>query len=370
MYTLDKGAPARSKPITFQNGTTQGVDLSFLYNYGGRMRAPVIRELIFEFVGSITGGVGDMQDADACMIYNRVRVVDMGGTLVDLPGKLIRQRMIHHLGERGQRDADQGGNVVNTVTNAAYRFYLRITFDREQSRRGADTALPMNHLSSGSGRIDITFGTPTASTVNSGSVTVYALIHDEGRKELKSRLVTRSIAVTQREDDYRFQGSTAWAILTSNPNAAGQSDWDLATFSTLDVTELEYSSLSPAFLRSEYARCRLDRASEDPVFFGGPDAIPLIWSSSGQRIDKLPDLVSLRVRLQANPPTAAELWVEYIEDRFPALAAEWLGYTDLGRYMDAVNSSAAMVKLGPNGGPHPSALGPIANRLPMLVPIA
>jgi len=276
--------------------------------------------------------------------------------------------MIHVLGERGSFLADQGGALANTVNSPNYHFELRIPFDREQARDGADTALPLNHLSSGSGSILLTFGTPPGVTVTSGTVTVYCVVHDEVTKELKSRLVRRSIAMTSREDDYQINGSLEWLMITSNPLTTGQDDWTFATYPTIDVPDLEYSAQTVRHLRDEYVRVRRDRSASDPVVVGGPDAIPLVWAGPGQRIDKMYDAKSIRIRLPAAPTANAQLLMSYIEDRYPALAAEWLGYSDVNAFIDAANKHG-MVKLEGGGTVPHQQVGKIAKRLPFLAPL-
>jgi hypothetical protein len=163
-----------------------------------------------------------------------------------------------------------------------------------------------------------------------------------------------------------MNGSVRLLALLSNPTAAGYSDYALATYPTIDVPELELSAFDVGFLRSEYARCRLDRSAADPLVTGGPDGIPLIWPSKGQRIDKMPNLPSVRIRLGAAPPTSAQLLMSWIEDRDPALAAEWMGFSDIGAFLSTVREKGR-IKLGhDSSGEAPTNLPPeLSRRLPM-----
>lgn len=368
MFAYNKGVCFRSRPIIYGAGQSTNVDLSYLHSPMQRMAAPVTREIIFHFSGSISGTTGGFVGDDACMIYSKIEIRDKGGVIHDLPGKQVRVRQIIELGQRGQEDADgigTAGDVASGATNASYNFFLRIPFDLELACNGADTALPLLHLVDG-GEILVTFGTPTNTTGITGTVTVYAVVHDEKERELKSRLVVKQQAMTVLETDYPLNGSVRLLMLTSNPAGTGYTDWPLATFPTIDVTELELSNFSVAVLRSEYSRLRWNRATDDPILTGGPDGIPLVVPSNGQRIDKMPDLKSIRIRLPAAPVTSAQLLTAWIEDRYIPLAAQWLGMSDQGEYIEAVNSRGR-VKLGYGASVDPAVLGNLAKRFPMVV---
>lgn len=369
-FAYNKGVAFRSRGITYGAGQSTNFDLSFLQSPMARMGAPVVRELVFEFAGSISGTTGGFVGDDACMIYSKIEIRDKGGVIHDLPGKQVRNRMLIEFGQRGQEDADgigTAGDVASGATNASYRFFLRVPFDLEQACNGADTALPLLHLVDG-GEVLVTFNAsnPTNSTVNSGTVTLYAIVHDEKVKELKSRLVTKQFAVTLIEADYTLNGSTRILALTSNPAGTGYTDWTVATFPTIDVPELELSNFSVPMLRSEYSRLRPFRATDDTFVTGGPDGIPLIFPSSGQRIDKMPDLKSVRVRLPAAAVTSAQLLTCWIEDRYIPLAAQWLGFSDMGQYIETVNSRGK-VKLSGGGVMDPALLGAMAKRYPIVI---
>jgi hypothetical protein len=366
MFATDKGVPYRARPLTYATGSSTNLDLSFLQSPMNRMRAPVVRELAFHFEGSISGTTGGFDDKDACQLFSKIVIRDRGGIIHDLPGKLIRARQILELGERGSSDADSGADVASGATNAAYSFILRVPFDVENGHVGSDTALPLLHLVEG-GNIEVGFTTPAQSVVNSGTVTTYALVHDEKYRELKARMVAQNFAVTISEDDYAIGGHVRWLVLLSNPTAQGYSDWTTATYPTIDVPELELSNQSITFLRSEYKRIRIDRSADDPITSGGPDGVPLIWASRGQRIDKMPNLPSVRIRLTAAPPTSAQLLQNFIIDRFPPLAAEWMGYASIDGFMAAARERGA-VKLG-NGGPVKATDLPpeLSRRLPMVL---
>lgn len=366
MFSYTKGIPFRSRPVTYGNGQSTNVDLSFLHSPNQRMRAPVVREIALHFSGNLSGTTGGFVSTDACQIYSKIEIRDRGGVIHDLPGKLVRQRQLIELGRRADLDTDFGGDIASGATNTAYNFMLRIPFDLENARNGADTALPLWHLVDG-GEILLSFGTPAASVVTSGTVTVYVIVHDEMYKEVKSRLVVKTFAMTVTEDDYTLNGSTRILVISSNPAATGYSDWTLATYPTIDVPELEYSNLSTFVLRSEYRRVRNEPSTVDPTFAGGPDGIPLIWPSRGQRIDKLPDLKSVRIRLPTTPAASAQLLACWIEDRYPALAAGWLGYSDIQSYIEAANKYGKL-KLGDGKLADPASVpGNVAKRLPMVI---
>jgi hypothetical protein len=330
MQQTDKGVLLRSKPIPYSAGNTVNVDLSYLYSAMQRMRAPVVRELAFHFSGSISGVTGGFDNEDGCALFSKIAIRDRKGPIYDLPGKLARVLHQMEFGTRGD-EIDGLADAASAATTTGDNMMIRVPFDLEYAKRGADTALPLLHLVEG-GQIDLTFGTPAESTGATGTVKVYAVVHDEGKRELKSRLVRRAQAVTAREDHYPIGGSVRSLVLTSNPSTEGMSAWTAADYAALNVPQLELSAFESYILREEYRRLRPDYSAADEILAGA--GIPLVVPSRGQGIGKMHDLKSIQIDIGSSTvPTSAQLLMEYIEDRDPILAAEWMGYADVNHFM-------------------------------------
>lgn len=364
MFATDKGVLYRSRPTTYATGAVSQLDMSFLHNPMQKMRAPVVRELIFHFSGDISGVTATFDNIDGCQIFSQLRIADRAGDIYKLPGKLARMLMQQELGTRAD-EVDGLADAASGATTSGDDMLIRVPFDLEYAAVGADTALPLVHLVDG-GEIEMTFGTPVGSTGVSGTVVVYAVVHDEKRRELKSRLIRRTQAVTARDAHYPLGGSIRSLTLCSNPTATSMSPWTASTYTALNVPELDMSVIKSYLLRNEYARLRPDRSSADVVDAGL--AVPLVVPSKGQRIDKMPDLRSIHVDLGSDTiPTSAQLLQEYIEDRDPSLAAQWLGYADTQRFANDLREHGK-VNLG-RGRSADAASFPahLARRLPMEV---
>jgi len=142
MLQEERGLILRSKPITFGDGETHDVDLNFLTPALKRMRAPVVRELLLEVIMQGTGTTGDAEGEDAYKFIGRCKVKDRGGVLFYEPGSVMR--VIEQL-EIGAEVSDLA-QVTSGGAAADYTHYSRIIFDVEKAHRGADTALPLLHL--------------------------------------------------------------------------------------------------------------------------------------------------------------------------------------------------------------------------------
>lgn len=364
MFATDKGVLYRSRPTTYVNGATSQLDMSFLHNPMQKMRAPVVRELVFHFAGDISGVTATFDNIDGAQIFNQIRIADRAGDIYKLPGKLARLCMQMELGTRAD-EVDGLADAASGATTSGDDMIIRVPFDLEFAAVGADTALPLIHLVEG-GEIEMTFGTPVGSTGVSGTVLVYALVHDEKVRELKSRYIRRTQAVTGRDSHYPLGGSVRELVLCSNPTATSMSPWTASTYNAINVPELELSVARSYMLRQEYTRLRPDRSAADVIDAGR--AVPLVVPSKGQRIDKMPDLKSIHIDIGSDTvPTSAQLLQGYIEDRDPGLAAQWLGYSDTNRFANDVKE-AGKVNLGKGRGAPVEAFDTrLARRLPVQI---
>lgn len=365
MFATDKGEDFRSRPTTYASGQVTQLDMSFLHNANQRMRAPVVRELLFHFSGDISGVTTTFDNIDGCQIFSNIRIADRKGNLVNLPGKLIRLATQMELGARAD-EADGLADAASGATTSGDDMILRVTFDQEYATVGADFGLPLLHLVDG-GEIEMSFGTPVGSTGVSGTVYVYAHVHDEGKKELKSRLIRRAQAVTVRDAHYPIGGSVRELVLCSNPTATSQSPWTASTYTAINVPELDLSVARSYILRQNYTRLRQDTSAADVIQAGR--AVPLVIPSRGQRIDKMPDLKSVHIDLGSDTiPTSAQLYMSYVEDRDPSLAAQWLGYNDVARFAADLQKSGK-VALGKGRAVEAAGFpAGLARRMPMVIP--
>lgn len=361
MYQVDKGLQVRSKPIAFANGSTVNVDLSFLHSVMQRMKAPVVRELVFHFNGDISGVTGGFDNEDGAAIFNSIRMRDRKGLFYDLPGKLARVLHQMEYGTAGD-EIDGLADAASGATTSGDNMILRVPFDLRFGKRGADTALPLLHLVEG-GQIDLTFGTPAESTGVTGNVKVYAICHDEGKRELKSRLIRRAQAITAKEDHYPIGGSLRTLVMASNPSTEGMSAWTASTYNAINSPQLEYSAFDSYILRDDYKIQRPDASSADEILAG--NGVPLVVPSSGQSIAKMHNLKSVQIDLGSSTvPTSAQLLMEYVEDRDPILAAQWMGYDDVNHFLADFQANG-MVRFAGGGSRKATEVNAVlARRLP------
>lgn len=342
MFITDKGVLFPSRPVTWSNNGRASLDLSFLFDAMASMRAPVVREILLHGNFDISGVTGGFDNEDACMLYSQILIRDKGGVIYDLPGKLARLDHQMEIGAAGS-EIDGLADAASAATTTGDNFLLRIPFDKIHAHVGSDTALPLLHLTDG-GRVEFTFGTPTNATGVSGTVVAYFLVHDEKVRELKARVVRTQLSVAQKKDHYPIDGSIRSLVLCSNPTTQGYSPYTASTYTALNVPEFRLSSFPSYVLREEYRRLRPDFDSADEIIAG--NGIPLVVPSSGQRIDKMPDERAVTIDLGTSTiPTSAVLYKEVIEDRDPVLAAQWLGFSDVGSFMNAVKERG-VVALG------------------------
>lgn len=347
MYMTDKGELIRSEPITYASGASRTLDMSFLHNAMNRMRAPVVRDIIIHGNFDISGISGGFDNEDGCAILNQVRIADRGGEIYRLPGKLIRVESQMEFGA-AQDEIDGLADAASAATTTGDNMIVRIPFDLEWAKDGAETALPLLHLVAG-GIMEMTFGTPAESGSVSGTVTVYCVVHDEGRRELKGRLIRRAVQVVQRDTSYPIGGSVRQLHLSSDPATEGMSPWTTSTYTSLNIPELDMAALKSYLLKEEYKRLRADTALSAADEINAGNGIPLIVPSRGQRIDKMPDLKSVHIDLGSDTiPTSSRLVMSYIEDRDQTLAAEWLGYSSVAAFQ-AAHRERGHVKLKGGG---------------------
>lgn len=362
MLIENKGTPARSKPETFADGAAVQFDMDFLSPLLRRMRAPVVRELIFHFRGDVTAS-GAHSGIDSLKILKRIKIRDRGGDIFDMPGSIARICEQIELGSI-QLDPD---DIADTVQDATHDVFLRVTFDVEKSHRGADYGLPLTHLLDG-GEIEVTFGTPSTLTIASGQLRVYAIVHDERTREAKCRLVRKVTSLTATEDDYRVGGSLRYAFITSDlGNTAGATS--LAAITEIDSRVFQYNDLDAEILRQEYRRLAHDRAAQDAFLAATPIAFPLIMPSKGQHVGKMPDLDSFDFKIGA-VPASGRVVMCYVADRNVPLTSDWLGFATPADYAAALKQRGQVNVEGSTMRPIQNWDSRLVRRLPVRIPAA
>ncbi len=351
MNIENKGVPLRSNPYTVTPGAQVDIDRNFLREATGKMRAPVVRELVFHANLNISGVTTTFLAKDAHKVFDRIQVGDRGGLIYDCSGSTTRLIEQMELGD-AYSEPNDGAAVASGATSTSYDVFARVIFDTQRAHRGADTALPLNHLFDG-GKIAVRFATPPGSVINSGTVTVYAVVHDEREPELKSRQVWQEFAITKSEDFYSIGGSLRAAFITSNLATTGYTALSTQT-ATITSKSLAMYDLVQSWFRQEYKRQNPDRArlnagTEVDGFTASlatPDALALLVPSFGQHIGKMPDLQTLHCKLVAAPASGVMVTCR-IEDRNADLAAEWMGYDSVQEFLSAFSERG---RVGAKGG--------------------
>ena len=320
MFIENRGLILRSNPFTWADGANLDIDRNFLKEAQGKMRAPVIRELIFHARLQVTGVTATVLAKDAHKVFSRIQVGDRGGMLFDCAGSTARLIEQMEIGDAAH-EPNNGTALASAATTDVYDVFARVLFDVEKAHRGADTSLPLNHLMDG-GRLAARCGTPPGCTMTGATIRVYANVHDERVPELKSRMVWREDAITKSEDNYAVGGSLRAAFITSVLTTTGHTALDTEV-ATITSRTLQYYDLDLWCFIQEYKRLSRARSSADGFVnsYTAPDAVSLLSPSMGQ----------------------------HIEDRNAELAAEWMGYDSVPEFLSAFNSRG---KVSANGQGH------------------
>lgn len=366
MFQENKGLLLQSNPFTWVNGANLDIDRNFLKEAMGRMRAPVVRELQFHVDGQVTGVTATLLAKDGHKFFERIQVGDRGGLLFDCSGAVARHIEQMELGSKAF-EPNNGTAIASAATSGNYHVMARVLFDTERSHRGADTALPLNHLMDG-GKIAVRCATPPGCTVTSATIRVYAVVHDERERELKSRQVWKEFSITKAEDSYSIGGSLRAAFISSTLTATGYTALD-AEVATITSKTLGLSQYDLIQFILEYRRLR-DSASSVDGFLSSitaPDAVSLVNPSRGQHIGKMADLQSMHLKL-VSAPTSGALVTCHIEDRNLSLAAEWMGYDSEAAFLADFNARARVSSRGKAGTSIKSWPASLVRRLPAVIP--
>lgn len=368
MTPESKGVIYKSNPLTWSSGGSLDFDRSFLREAQGSMAAPVVREIIFHARLEATGVTATLLSKDAHKVFDRIQVGDRGGLLFDCSGVTARTIEIMELGDAAW-EPNGGTALASAATTAAYDVFARVIFDVEKGNRGADYGLPLNHLFDG-GKLWCRGGTPPGCTMTGATIRVYAVVHDERQRELKSRMVWREQGITKTEDYYAVNGSLRAAFVSSTLTATGftglGSECATVTSRNLKIYDYDYY-----ILQQEYRRIQGRGLSSNDPFLDSltdPSALALCTPSRGQHIGKMPDLETLHLKM-VSAPTSGQVVTCRIEDRNIPLAAETMGYDNPADFVAAFNARGQVSNKGKASGSIKGWDSKLVRRMPATIPL-
>lgn len=363
MNLQEAGELFESPPITY-SASVLPVDLRFLDDAMSRYRAPVVREILYRFVGNVTaqGTATGLPAVDGAKIFQRIRVNDRGGELVNLPGAIIRQ--IEHLeyGDACQADEAALGNAAN---DTSYDITLRTIFDPPKAQNdGRDFGVPLLHFVRG-GSLSLQLQAPLSSTIPSGTVRCYFRVEEERERVLKSRMVWKERTITAAEDTYDINGSLRAAFVSSV--IAGTSYTALSSFTEFTSNTLMKAAFPTKIIWDDYRRRAGQYGDLTRDSFALFNALPLVSPDREQRIGNMLDLRGFHLRL-ASAPTGGTFVTCTVEDRNPSLAAEWMGYNSVAELSDALTKRGEVLGLGrARSAPYDSWDPVLRRRLPVAI---
>jgi hypothetical protein len=359
----EAGELIESPPIAY-SATTLPVDMRFLDDAMSRYRAPVVREILYRFVGNVTAQATatGLPGKDGAKLFARIRVNDRGGELVNLPGAIIRQIEQMEYGDACQDDEADLGNAAN---DASYDITLRTIFDPSKSQNdGRDTGVPLLHFVRG-GSVSLQMQAPVSSTVASGTIRVYFRVEEERERTLKSRMVWRERTITAAEDTYDVNGSLRAAFVSSVIATTGYTS--LSSHTEFTSNTLFKSAFPTKIVWDDYRRKSAQYGDLTRDSFLLFEALPLVSPDRFQRIGNMMDLRAFHLRL-ASAPTSGTFVTCHIEDRNPSLAAEWMGYNSVAQLSDALEKRGYILGKGRSRSAPYQAWDPVLRRrLPVAI---
>lgn len=202
----------RSQPLQYASGALLTVPTNFL-DAARKLSAPVIEKLLIRINFAVTTGTSGSPLARLAEIFTAVKVQDQAGDRVNLRGtSLYRTNQIEHgLGYSDGADLAASGSPTGS-------FFMEVPLTPRKARRRNDYGMPLLEFLDG-GQMSMQLSASaslgaaqeiTAITGASTSFEVYALIREERRRELKSRVCWMDYDVTVSEYTYPINGSLRW----------------------------------------------------------------------------------------------------------------------------------------------------------------
>lgn len=324
------------------------ITLSPLASGCAGMSAPVIRDMYYRLTGSRTTGAAQGDMAFWCHHIKKFRLRDGADQRIDVEGATLH-KILHRefAGTYLEGDSVAPGTVADQFDE-----FVPIPLYPAKSIRRADYGIPVGEFVKG-GELKIefngaTFGPANSWTINSGTIEIWCLVADEGRREAKSRLTYFDAPLQLADTDYPVNGVCRWLdfYVGSVAEIAG------TTFNhpsiTFDIPLLEYSTFPATLLRRYYMDnnpIRFDNFTterSDPTAAGF--VIPIIPLTHKRATTEMPVLGDLHIRINGfTVDTSKEPRVirSVVIPRDPNLTAQTLQFRSIGEM--AQNESALAV---------------------------
>lgn len=293
------------------------IDLSG-FNAARTLSAPVIEEFVIWAQVVINTGTAGMLGGALPTMFSQIIVNDLAATRYNVRGSSLRVIDQVEYGAAYQ-DVPAIAASQSTITR---NLFLRVPFMPLRCRRRRDFGLSLREFLDG-GKMQLTTSAAlipgagaSGATIQSGAITVFGHIRDEGSREAKSRFTWEDEAIAQTNFDYNFNGF-ARALLWYNGevNEATAAPWASQTFIS---KTLEYNALQDIMLADWYARESLPPRSDpgsvaaasvyqqtDTILTG--QTVPLLFPYRDQKIPDMPKAQTINVRTSLGSITTANL---------------------------------------------------------------
>lgn len=325
----------RSRTYTWAALAGFPVDMSFLERAIRRMEHAEVLALLFVFRGSVTAGAGTAFGEDGARIFQHIDINDNAGSLFAGSGANLRAIGQMELGSRYYDPAD----IATTVTNASYSLTVPFIFHPLKAYDGEQFRVPATALLDGNG-IEVTFNDATPAintTVNSGTFQLIAIVVDNGKQRLWSRMIWRDIPMNADEDDYAVGGRlrAAFCVAPAADATGGYTSW--ASNLTASVPELDYALQNRDVLDFWAAyNSEIPNLSGMTNIFRQGEAFPLFLPTAEHTIAEMPHLGRMRVELHQARPADARLMLCVLPDRNVVKTADALRFASPGALQSAV----------------------------------
>lgn len=340
---MARSQPYQSLTYAWAAQKTFPVDLSFL-NAARDLSAPIIEELVIWFQAVITTSTGGMLGGALPTAFSQILVQDMVGERINLRGSSLRVVDQMEYGA-GYQDV---ATIAASASNVTRNLFLRIPFMPIRCRRRRDYGLSLREFVDG-GKMQLVTSAAllpgsgaTGGTIQSGNITLFAHIRDEGTKEAKSRLTFTDESINQVNFDYNVNGFLRALIWYNGEiNEAASTPW--ASQTILSKT-LEYQTLQDLLFQDWYVResqpPRSDPGSvaaasvfkQTDVALTG-QAVPLLFPYRDQKIPDMPKMQTVNIRTSLGSITTTDLpqvIKSIITERAASATARTLGRSDVG----------------------------------------